>query len=110
MLRQDKDFSNDFRSWNQASNARRFLSNDIDKAPAAFEVWITETEAKEMEQFYSVANSLKAPKETILNFFNNRSTNASVEFFNVKIKRVRTLVRGVSGHEFFLFRLSKLFS
>jgi len=48
--------------------------------------------------------------ETILNFFTNRSTNASAESFNAKIKLFRANLRGVADTKFFLFRLEKLFS
>ena len=42
--------------------------------------------------------------------FDNRSTNASAESFNAKIKAFRAQYRGVSDVNFFLFRLSKLFA
>jgi transposase len=48
--------------------------------------------------------------EDILNFFNNRTTNAHAESFNAKIKLYRANLRGVSNTRFFLFRLEKLFS
>ncbi|UMB62215.1 transposase [Lutibacter sp. A80] len=40
----------------------------------------------------------------------NRSTNASVESFNVKIKAFRSQFRGVKNVEFFLFRLTRIFA
>lgn len=80
------------------------------KAEKTFNKWISKTYHKKMEDFYRCARSLLAHKETILNFFNNRSTNASAESFNAKIKGFRTLGRGVSDPLFFLFRLSKLFA
>ncbi|MGX5858538.1 transposase [Dyadobacter jiangsuensis] len=43
-------------------------------------------------------------------FFNNRSTNASAESFNAKIKAFRSSSRGVRDVRFFLFRLSKLYA
>ncbi|WP_162033599.1 transposase, partial [Chryseobacterium potabilaquae] len=46
----------------------------------------------------------------ILNYFDNRSTNASAESFNAKIKNFRLQLRGVKDRAFFLFRLSKLFA
>ncbi|MCO5255365.1 MAG: transposase [Lentimicrobium sp.] len=46
----------------------------------------------------------------ILNYFDNRSTNASAESFNAKIKAFRQQYRGVSDVNFFLFRLSKLYA
>ena len=48
--------------------------------------------------------------ENILNFFDNRSTNANAESFNSKIKGFRANLRGVSDVNFFLFRLEKLFA
>jgi transposase len=46
----------------------------------------------------------------ILNFFEKRSTNASAESFNAKIKNFRLQLRGVKDKTFFLFRLTKLFA
>jgi len=46
----------------------------------------------------------------ILNYFNNRSTNASAESFNAKIKEFRAQFRGVRDVKFFLYRLTKLFA
>ncbi|MGY0426465.1 MAG: transposase [Polaribacter sp.] len=46
----------------------------------------------------------------MLNFFNNRSTNANAESFNAKIKLFRANLRGVTDITFFLFRLHKLFA
>ncbi|WP_228442972.1 transposase [Chryseobacterium nematophagum] len=46
----------------------------------------------------------------ILNYFDNKTTNASAESFNAKIKNLRMQLRGVKDRTFFLFRLSKLFA
>ncbi|NQY09409.1 MAG: transposase [Flavobacteriales bacterium] len=64
----------------------------------------------EIEQFYTAANSINYNKENILNFFNNRNTNANAESFNAKTKLFRANLRGVSDIKFFLFRLHKLFA
>ncbi|MBE9468100.1 MAG: transposase, partial [Bacteroidetes bacterium] len=45
-----------------------------------------------------------------LNFFNNRSTNASAESFNAKIKEFRASFKGVRDINFFLFRLTKIYA
>ena len=47
---------------------------------------------------------------SILNYFDNRSTNASAESFNAKIKAFRSQFRGVRKVDFFLFRLSNIFA
>ena len=48
--------------------------------------------------------------QTILNYFNNRSTNASAESFNAKIKAFRSQFRGVRNVDFFLFRLTQIYA
>ena len=46
----------------------------------------------------------------ILNIFDNRSTNASAESFNAKIKNFRAQLRGISDIKYFLFRLQKIYA
>ena len=46
----------------------------------------------------------------ILNFFDNRSTNASAESFNAKIKNFRAQLRGISDIKYILFRLQKIYA
>jgi len=49
-------------------------------------------------------------KDQILNYFLNRSTNASAESFNAKLKAFRSVVRGVRDRKFHLFRVAKLYA
>jgi transposase len=44
------------------------------------------------------------------NYFDNRSTNASAESLNAKIKAFRTQFRGARNAEFFLFRLTQIYA
>ena len=48
-------------------------------------------------------------KEYVLNYFNNRSTNASTESFNSKMKDFRAQVRGVTDMSFFMYRMVTIF-
>jgi transposase len=80
------------------------------EAKEKFENWMEDTYLKEMKTFYTTASTVKANLKNILNFFNNRSTNANAESFNAKIKLFRANLRGVTDTEFFLFRLHKLFA
>ena len=63
-----------------------------------------------MKEFNTVAYTIKNNLEKILNFFNNRNTNANAESFNSKIKLFRANLRGVADTQFFLFRIYKLFA
>jgi transposase len=80
------------------------------RAKELIEQWIMDSKKLPFENFNIAANSIKNHLETILNFFNNRSTNANAESFNSKIKLFRANLRGVSDVKFFLFRLEKLFA
>lgn len=91
-----------FRSWYENSANR-------EQAKAGLKQWYTKVEEEKIEPFLVAAESIKAYEDTILNYFNNRSTNASAESFNAKLKGFRTLVRGVRDIKFFLFRVAKLY-
>ncbi|TYB70525.1 transposase, partial [Bizionia saleffrena] len=68
-----------------------------------------EVENSNFKSFNTIARSIQIHYKPILNYFNNRSTNASAESFNAKIKAFRTQFRGVKNIEFFLFRLTTIF-
>lgn len=79
-------------------------------AECRFKEWISEIEVSETTTFKTVANTVNNNLTNILNFFNNRNTNANAESFNSKIKLFRANQRGVTDTTFFLFRLYKLFA
>ena len=79
-------------------------------AEAKLLTWIDKTEKLQMKEFNTVAYTIKYNLEKILNFFNNRNTNANAESFNSRIKLFRANLRGVTDTQFFLFRLYKLFA
>ena len=55
-------------------------------------------------------NTISLNYESILNYFDNRSTNAAAESFNAKIKAFTSQFRGVRNVEYFLFRLTKIYA
>lgn len=62
------------------------------------------------KSFNTISRTIMNHYKTILNYFDNRSTNASAESFNAKIKAFRSQFRGVTNTEFFLFRLTKIYA
>ena len=72
--------------------------------------WFKEVEELGFKAFNIVANSISLNYQSILNYFDNRSTNASAESFNAKIKAFRAQFRGVRNVEFFLYRLTQIFA
>jgi transposase len=73
-------------------------------------LWFNEVDDAGIESFRTVYRSIETHYESILNYFNNRSTNASAEAFNAKIKSFRASARGVRDISFFLFRLAKIYA
>ena len=72
--------------------------------------WYNEIEKSGIKTFNTISKSIQQHYEHILNFFDNRSTNASAESFNAKIKAFRTQFRGVRNIPFFLYRLAKIYA
>ena len=56
----------------------------------------------------SARDSIRSRKYNVLNYFIARSTNASAESLNSKMKALRAQLRGVSDLPFFMFRLCRL--
>jgi len=95
---------------------RSFYHHSKTKAEAQekLEGWYAKVEKKiklkdSFKGFVTAMQSVKAHEGTILNYFPERSTNASAESFNAKLKGFRSLVRGVTDMKFFLFRVSTFF-
>jgi len=72
--------------------------------------WFNEVTESEFKSFNTISATVYTHYTTILNFFDNRSTNASAESFNAKIKAFRATQRGVTDIPFFLFRLSNIYA
>lgn len=60
--------------------------------------------------FNNIAAAMYDREDDILNYFVNRSTNASAESLNSKIKLFRAQLHGVVDTKFFLFRLMRIFA
>ncbi|MFO7445697.1 MAG: transposase [Ignavibacteriaceae bacterium] len=72
--------------------------------------WIKRAKNSGIEMFNTVANSIKNSSGGILNYLINRSTNASVENFNRKLKSFLSTLRGVNSKDLFFYRLIKLYA
>ena len=72
--------------------------------------WFNDVTDSGFKSFNTISATIYVHYPNILNFFNNRSTNASAESFNAKIKAFRATQRGVTDISFFLFRLSKIYA
>jgi transposase len=74
---------------NEKENARQKLLD-----------WMQKTPELQVTEFNSVMHTIEYNFDQILNFFENRSTNASAESFNAKLKLFRANLRGVRDKSF----------
>lgn len=82
----------------------------IESAYTKLAHWYKDVENTGFIPFNTIANRITLNYKSILNYFINRSTNASAESFNAKIKAFRAQFRGVKNVEFFLYRLTTIFT
>ena len=68
--------------------------------------WYNEVEAFGENEFARVLETFENHNDTIINYFEERLTNASAESFNAKVKAFRAQFRGVGDIKFFMFRLA----
>jgi transposase len=95
------------------SNQLRIIYNSsIEKGVAMTKLarWYDMVEKSGFKSFKTIMNTISLNYESILNYFENRSTNAAAESFNAKIKAFRARFRGVKNVEFFLFRLTNIYA
>lgn len=91
---------------------RMIYSHTKDKGVAYTKLahWFKEVTDAEFKSFNTITATIYSHYPEILNFFENRSTNASAESFNAKLKAFRATLRGVRDIKFFLFRVSKIYA
>ena len=88
-----------------------FSKNTIkDAARLSMARWYNKVEEAGFHSFNVIAATFYQHYNEILNFYNNRSSNAMAESFNAKIKLFRANLRGVADKKFFLFRIAKLYA
>lgn len=72
--------------------------------------WFNEVTDSGFKSFNTISATIYSHYPEILNFFDNRSTNASAESFNAKLKAFRSTSRGVNDTAFFLFRVANIYA
>ncbi len=100
------------KAYKLCQNLSWIFNNTKDKTSALIRLakWDEKVRQAAFKSFNTIARTMSIHYKNILNYFDNRSTNASAESFNAKIKAFRAQFRGVRNVEFFLFRLSTIFA
>lgn len=78
-------------------------------ARAKLHEWYQAVTGCTIREVKSARDAIKAREENILNYFIDRTTNASAESFNSKLKAFRAQLRGIRDLPFFIFRICKIF-
>ena len=99
-------------AYNLTHRLRMVFSNTKNKGVAYTKLakWFNDVTEAGFKSFNTISATVYSHYPEILNFFDNRSTNASAESFNAKLKAFRTALRGVNDTAFFLFRVAKIYA
>lgn len=99
-------------AYNLSQQLREFFNTKQGKGVALTKLahWYKNVEESGFKSFATIMNTISINYDGIANFFENRSTNASAESFNAKIKAFRSQFRGVRNKEYFLYRLTQIYA
>ncbi|CAM4362302.1 transposase [Gillisia hiemivivida] len=100
------------KAYKLCQNLSWIFNNTKDKTTALIRLakWDEKVRQAAFKSFNTIARTMSIHYKNILNYFDNRSTNASAESFNAKIKAFRAQFRGVRNIDFFLYRLTTIFA
>lgn len=100
------------RAYRLTHSLRMIFAHNSNKSIALTKLaqWYDKVEKSGFKSFRSIMNTMHDNYREILNYFDNRSTNASAESFNAKLKAFRATLRGVNDISFFLYRVSKIWA
>ena len=88
-----------------------FAKNTIkDAARLSMSRWYHQVEEAGFHSFNVIAATFYEHYDDILNFYNNRSSNAAAEAFNAKVKAFRAALRGIRDEKFFLYRIAMIYA
>ena len=98
-------------AYQLSTDLTNIFNQKIDKRVALTKLarWFNEAEASGFKAFATIRGTFEQHYATIVNYFEDRETNAYAESFNSKIKDFRRNFRGVRDIRFFLFRLNNIF-
>ena len=99
-------------AYSLANSLRQIFNRRSTKDSARLNLarWYNDVERSGIDSFHTIMDTIQLHYDEILNYYNHRSTNASAEQLNSKIKAFRKSLRGVHDLSFFFFRLTKIYA
>ena len=107
-----REYPDMLRAYELSQQLKKLYDKKMTREVAAILLrqWCVDCEDSQIPEMQDAGASVLRHEGRILNFWNNRATNAFAESFNAKIKGFRGMLRGVSDIKFFLFRCQVYFS
>lgn len=98
-------------AYSLTHSLRMIYSKTIEKGVAYTKLskWFNDVSESGFKSFNTITATVYTHYQNILNFFDERSTNASAESFNAKLKAFRATQRGVNDMAYFMFRVAKIY-
>lgn len=81
----------------------------MEQAKIELHDWYKEVSACTLREIKSARDCIKGRETEVLNYFINRSTNASAESLNSKMKGFRAQLHGIADIPFFMYRVCTIF-
>ena len=99
-------------AYELADELRRIYSKSTSPgtARAKLALWYNHVDKAGFKSFNTIAETVRNHYNNILNYFENKATNAAAESFNAKIKAFRAQLRGIKDIKYFIFRLQKIYA
>ena len=90
-----------------SNSLRQIINHQSTKDSARLNLarWYNNMELSGIDSFQTILDTIQLHYDEILYYYTNRSTNASVEQLNSKIKVFSKSLRGFQSLKFFFFRL-----
>ena len=100
------------KGYSLTHSLRIIFSKNEDKGIARTKLakWFNDITEAGFKSFNTISATVYSHYPEILNYFDNRSTNASAESFNAKLKAFRATLRGVNDPSFFMYRVAKIYA
>ncbi len=98
-------------AYNLTHSLRMIFAQKCDKEAGrkSIKKWYAKVGEFDNKVFNNIAAAMYDKEDEILNYFVYRSTNASAELLNAKIKDFRAQLRGIIDKKVFIFRMVRIF-
>ena len=81
----------------------------MEQAKERLHEWYKDVNACTLREIKAARECIRSRENEVLNYFINRSTNASAESLNSKLKGFKAQLHGIADIPFFMYRICTIF-